>query len=298
MALFGPQYFKTLVAVGGENKKKFQCYATGFLIGFIARKTKDPSKKLYYAFLITNRHVFEDKEYISLRFNKKNGKTRIFRQSLFFPNKETKWLAHPNKKVDIALLNINTRILYENEIDFKFFPEELFAYYNQFEKIGIETGDEVYVLGFPLGMAGVTQNYPCLKWGIISRLDRELKKEQKSFFIDSSIFPGNSGSPVISKPPANALTGTKIVSAVYLLGLVKSYIPYEEALYTHQTKPYTVVSLSRENSGLASVIPMDFARQIFKRWKTKKKRLEKAQEQIQSKPSSNIVPIQTINNKK
>ncbi len=281
MALLNVDFLKSLVAIGIEEKKKFTCLATGFLVGFIARNSKDPAKKQYWIFLVTNRHVFHDKNYVVLRFNTRDGKTKTFKQGLFFPNNEPRWLAHRNKKVDLALLNISPAILQQHSVDYKFLPEEIFAYSKNFKTIGIEVGDTVYILGFPLGLSGKVQNYPCVKWGIVSRKDKEIIKDVKAFLIDSSIFPGNSGGPVIYRPTITHLGETIAVDKPYLLGVVSGYLPYEERLYTHQTNPPSVVSLSRENSGLSFVVPPDFIRQIFRLWISQKKKLEKAQKQAE-----------------
>ena len=285
MALLNAIFLDTLVAIGAtqrtkNGRKKFVCHATGFLIGFIAKDSKDPEKKLYSIFLVTNKHVFSDKTSVSLRFNTKDGKTKIFHQGLRFPqNNELRWLAHRNKNVDLALLNVSPNILKQNSIKYAFLNEEIFAYSRNFKKIGIESGDSLYVLGFPMGISGEIQNYPCVKWGIISRADKEIIKNSKAFLIDSSIFPGNSGGPVIYRPTSLTLENATAVEKPFLLGVVCSYLTYEEQLFTHQTSPPTVVSLSRENSGLSFVVPMDFVRQIFKNWKKQKKKLEKAQKQ-------------------
>ena len=285
MALLNINNLKTLAAIGEIGKrKKFNCLATGFFVGFIAKNSKDQTKKTYYLFLVTNRHVFKDKINIYLRLNKKDGKAKIFKQNLSFDNNEPRWLEHRNKNVDLALLNISPKKLEENDIDFTFFKEEMFSYYKNFKKIGIEVGDETYILGFPLGISGIIQNYACAKWGIISRIDKELIYKKKAFLLDSSIFPGNSGSPVILKPTLESLNGTQAVLNEYLLGVVSGYIPYEEGLYTHQTNPPSLVSLSRENSGLSLVVPIDFIRQIYRRWISKRKKLEKAQKQAQQSP--------------
>lgn len=279
MALLNINFLKSLVAIGFENKKKFKCLASGFLVGFIAKNSKDPTKKTYWIFLVTNRHVFENKQYVDLRFNTKNGRLKVFKQSLFFPDNTPRWLAHRNKKVDLALLNVSPEVLEQNAVDYLFLEEEIFASYKNFIKYGIEIGDAVYVLGFPLGMSGNLQNFACAKWGIISRLDSEIVRERKSFLIDSAIFPGNSGGPVVYRPTITRIGNTSAVSQPYLLGVISGYLTYQEELYTHQTTPPSIVSLSRENSGLSFVVPMDFVRQIFKRWIFEKKKLEKAQKQ-------------------
>ncbi len=287
MALLNPLHLKTVVAIGTLDKRgKFVCQATGFLVGFLAKNSKDPTKRAYYVFLVTNRHVFDGKDGVHLRFNLQNGKSEVVAQALKFPNRELRWLAHPNKKVDLALLNVIPQVLINRSIDYIFFNEELFALQRNFGKLGISVGDEVYALGFPMGFAGVTQNFPYAKIGIISRFDKELLRNNKAFLIDSSIFPGNSGGPVILKPTNISLTNTKPVSSTHLLGAITGYLPYREELYTHQTTPPSVVSLEREHSGLSFVVPMDYVKQIFNRWMKARKRLEKAQESKGDQPIS------------
>lgn len=292
MALLDINFLKSLVAIGIEKKKKFSCLATGFLIGFIAKDSKDPTKKQYWIFLVTNRHVFENKDFVDLRFNTKSGKPKIFRQGLFFPNNEARWLTHKNKKIDLALLNVSPQILEQHSIDFIFLSQEIFAYHRDFTKIGIEAGDTAYVLGFPLGLSGNVQNFACVKWGVISRIDKEIVKETKAFLVDSSIFPGNSGGPVIYRPTITRLNNTPAVGQPYVLGVVSSYLPYEEKLFTHQTNPPSVVSLSRENSGLSFVVPMDFVRQILSRWISENKKLEKVhkakEQQVQQEVKTSL----------
>lgn len=280
MAQLNINNLKTLIAIGDMDKKKFICEATGFLIGFVAKKSGDLTKRTYYVYLVTNRHVFEDKKNVYFRMNKLDGGAAVFKQPLHYSNGEPRWLAHGYEEVDIAMMAIKTRVLQDRKLEFTIFNEEMSAFYRNFKDIGIEVGDEVYVLGFPMGIAGELQNYPYVKWGVISRIDKELVRKTKTFLIDSSIFPGNSGSPVVLKPTKASLQGTKAVSQIYLLGVVSKYLPYVEKLYTLQTKPPSVVSLERENSGLSYVVPMDYVRQIFRQWKAKKKKLEKAQKQI------------------
>jgi len=295
MALLNTNFLKSLVAIGVDKKKKFSCLATGFLVGFIAKDSKDPAKRQYWVFLLTNRHVFEGKKHVDLRFNTKSEKPKIFKQELFFPSNDPRWLAHKNKNVDLALLNVSPAILEQNSVDYIFLPPEIFAYHRNFPKIGIEIGDAVYVLGFPLGISGDVQNFACAKWGMISRTDKEIVRETKAFLIDSAIFPGNSGGPVIYRPAVAKLGNTIAVGQPYLLGVVSGYLPYEEKLFTHQTTPPSVVSLSRENSGLSSVVPMDFVRQIFNSWISKKKKLEKAQKSLKAQKNlKEEIPIREV----
>lgn len=274
MALLNKNHVKSLVSVGTLSAENiFVCDSTSFLIGFLIKETSDTPEPLYRTFLVTNRHVFENRTEVFLRFNTEDGNFKTFRQPLVFSEGETLWLAHPNKEVDLALLNVDPYILKNNSITPSFINEEMFAYFSDFEDVGISVGDDVYVIGFPMGIAGDGQNFPCVKSGVISRIDSEVITKNKAFMIDSSIFPGNSGGPVILKPTIISLDGTVAVGKPFLLGVVSGYIPYIEQLFTHQTNPAQVVSTSRENSGLSYCVPLDYVRDIYNTWLDKQKKL-------------------------
>lgn len=277
MALLNKNHLKSLVAIGSLREGKLVCDSTSFLVGFIAQNSEDISKRLYRMFLVTNRHVFEKRKKVWLRLNTDDGKIKMFEQDLHFPNGDAQWLAHPNPQVDLALLNVSPEVLKKNNIQPFFISEEMFGYSRKFEEIGIAVGDEAYIVGFPMGIAGEEQNHPCVKAGLISRTDEEIIMAKKAFIVDSSIFPGNSGGPVILKPTSLSLTGTKAVSQPYLLGVISSYIPYTDTLYTHQTNPPTAVSTTRENSGLSFCVPIDFVKEIYDSWLEKQKPIKEPQ---------------------
>jgi S1-C subfamily serine protease len=82
-----------------------------------------------------------------------------------------------------------------------------------------------------------------------------LTKANQTFLVDAFVFPGNSGGPVVSKPEALSIEGTKSQNAAYLIGIVQSYVPYQDLAVSLQTKRPRVVF--EENSGLAAVHPVD-----------------------------------------
>lgn len=279
MALLNKNHLKSLVAVGtlsGEGGA-FVCDSTSFLVGFLFKDSANPSERLYTTFLVTNRHVFNGRDIVHLRFNTNDEKLVIFEEALKFPDGQNKWLAHPDPQVDLALLSVSPNVLREHNVLPMFISEEMFASSPDFESIGIAVGDDVYAIGFPMGIAGEEQNYPYVKAGLISRIDKEIILKRKAFIIDSSIFPGNSGGPVILKPTVSFLSDTKAVHQPYLLGVISGYLPYSEKLYTHQTNPPTVVSQTREHSGLSFCVPMEFVKEIYNAWQEKQKPIEEPQ---------------------
>ena len=114
-------------------------------------------------------------------------------------------------------------------------------------------GDEVYTLGFPLGLAGDERNDVIVRQGVVARIGDWYDGRSDSFLIDASVYPGNSGGPVIAKPTLFSYIETRPYPK--LIGMVSGYVPYQDFARSDQTGE--LVSVSTENSGLARVVPMD-----------------------------------------
>lgn len=128
-------------------------------------------------------------------------------------------------------------------------------------ELGITEGDGVYVLGFPMGIVGKERNFVVVRQGSIARIRDVLASSSKEFLVDAFVFPGNSGGPVVVKPEITSIQGTKSLKAAYLIGMVKSYIPYQDAAYSKQTNRPRIIF--EENSGLAEVVPVDSVRETI-----------------------------------
>ena len=147
-------------------------------------------------------------------------------------------------------------------IEYKYFQSDSHvADRGKTTEIGLAEGDGVYVLGFPMGLVGSTRNFVVARQGIIARIQDFLADATDRFLIDALIFPGNSGSPVITKPELASIEGTKNQDRSYLIGVVKDFIPYRDAAISQQTQRPRIVF--EENSGLAEVIPMDAVKKLI-----------------------------------
>ena len=65
---------------------------------------------------------------------------------------------------------------------------------------GITEGDEVYILGYPTGSMYGLRDYPVVRGGMVGQLQGWLNGEHPTFLVSGSVFPGNSGSTVLTKP--------------------------------------------------------------------------------------------------
>jgi len=125
--------------------------------------------------------------------------------------------------------------------------------------LGITEGDFVYTLGFPMQLVGPERNYVIVRGGNIARIQDAIDHRSNEFLIDVFTFPGNSGGPVVTKPEAIALHDTKAVRSAYLIGVIQSYVPYQDVAISAQTQRPRVIF--EENSGLTSVIPIDLVKE-------------------------------------
>ena len=104
-----------------------------------------------------------------------------------------------------------------------------------------------------MAMVGGDKNYVIVRQGIIARIQDWYDDAAKSYLIDSSVFPGNSGGPVLAKPTLHTY-GTAI-SRAKLIGMVSGYVSFQDVTRSDQTG-LPMLALE-ENSGLANVVPVD-----------------------------------------
>lgn len=126
--------------------------------------------------LVTNRHIVENASgeeiYILPPFSEAIYSCKIRDGS------ERLWVA--NKNYDISIIKVDSEIptsLHLSDI----------ADYDYMNK-NIHLGDNIFILGFPFGM-----EIPNLRDGLLFYNPNDKYEE---FFINASIFPGDSGSPV------------------------------------------------------------------------------------------------------
>jgi hypothetical protein len=261
---------------------------TGFLYGYLAKNDPDPTKREYGVYLVTNRHVIED-HVKGQRFLKMNEQSahltgqcgdakpddtvitvRINPPSASaegrqFPLPIDKWFFHPNKEVDIAAVRLNATFLKDQGLLNAFFSnDEIGANKEKLKSKAVSAGDGVFVLGFPMNLAGVQRNYVIVRHGCIARISDMLEGTSSDFLLDTFIFPGNSGGPVILKPEAISITGTPSQNNAYLIGIVRAYIPYTDTAISPQTGRPRISF--EENSGLAEVLPIDDIDQAIRSW--------------------------------
>lgn len=251
---------KTTIFLGNLSaKKKPNFYATGFLLLI---------QGIYH--LATAKHVVLDPDTgkfnrgIRMFFNLKNG--RVCSRSLDQMKKDyqVKWIFHENDEVDIAVIPIS---LEEHEDDVLTIPEDMFLSIDDLSEVY-----DIFFLAYQPGTQPQKRISPIIRSGIISLIN-----EDKTFYIDASAFPGNSGSPVFLKPvPVRFSRKGDVAQAPVssgdiemgpdpqggkFIGIVGEYIPYQEIAVSTQSRRARVIF--EENTGLSRVWSVSFIREIL-----------------------------------
>ncbi|MBI4210230.1 MAG: trypsin-like peptidase domain-containing protein [Candidatus Diapherotrites archaeon] len=244
-----PDWQKTVVYLGQEIKdqegaKKIQI-GTGALL------------QVSGVFcLITCKHVIIDengkfRENLFAAFNSKSGTVIERKIDDIKRGFSAEWHFHANKDVDIAVIGFGLDV--END-DVKTIESASFLDIKE-----LNVADDIFLLGFQPGLS-TAKIKPIVRNGIISRIE-----EDRTFYIDASVFPGNSGSPVLLKPSPIAIKEKGIqFGATHLgrfIGICSEYIPYQDIAVSVQTRRPRIIF--EENTGLAKVWSIDIIKEIL-----------------------------------
>jgi hypothetical protein len=213
---------------------------TGFLVA------REIGKDKVRVFLCTNKHVLNLKKElrdnatkVTLHLNVKEVGGKIFGKPyelpLISPDGIKRWKEHPETDVDVLAFDVTDLIVTLPEMEKKWADYSLFADIKVLSEQNITIGDEIMVVGYPLGYRQGDSNFPIVRQGIIASqigekfIEERIKDGKKitrvfrGFLIDGGLIPGSSGSPVVLKPVTGRIIGNQIItgeSKPYLLGIV------------------------------------------------------------------------------
>lgn len=262
MALIPPNYIDCVVAIGADSSQgERRWIASGFFYGAMIKDFGEGQAR-YQTYLITNRHVFEKLATAYIRCNPKgNSPAQEFPLSLVDDKGAPLWFAHSNSDIDVAVAPVQFKRLVDEGMQVSVFKNNTdVGTIETLNSRGVTEGDFAYVLGFPMEQVGVERNTVIVRSGTIARIRDALSNANHSFLVDASVFPGNSGGPVILKPEAGSIQGTQAQDKALLIGIATAYIPYHERAISEQTGEPRVIF--RENSGLASVHVIDYVEEL------------------------------------
>jgi hypothetical protein len=258
---------------GAPQQTKWLTEGTGFLYGSfteIDSSVPPPNNKRYRVFLVTAKHVVQEHcarlhTDLDVRLNAKDPSKGG--QGFSIPNQppagEGGWFFHPDPKIDIAVVVVDLNKAKQQGFEPDWFASDAHAANKEkLKSLEVSAGDGIFALGFPMNLAGEQRNYVIVREGVIARISEMLDGASQTFMVDSFVFPGNSGSPVVLRPEILSIAGTKSQNTAYLIGIVLSYIPYQDVAISPQTGRARISF--EENSGLAQVLPVDYIDETIK----------------------------------
>jgi len=101
------------------------------------------------------------------------------------------WTRHPDR--DVAVMAIKA----PPEFARAAIPVSWLAETTTFEERRLTPGDEMIAMGFPRGLSSNRAGFPILRFGRVSSYPLWPVAEFPTFLLDFTVFPGNSGGPVI-----------------------------------------------------------------------------------------------------
>lgn len=258
MSIISSMFKNAVVPIGIKQADSTIAWiGTGFLV------VKELSPGLFNPFLISNKHVLAGCNSFIFAM-KEIASENVKNLEVATVDKDGKPLfrVHPNLSIDIAVLPIDAAYITKERVVFPAFDIDKNAMTSsELRAAGVDDGSLVYMLGFTLGLVNITSKSPLCRLGCISRMSEQQIQEQLNILVDIQIFPGNSGSPIILRPELISVDGSKALSRSVLVGIVHSYLPYQDRLISDQTQK--VVEVRSENSGIALVHPVEFIREII-----------------------------------
>jgi len=211
---------------------------TGFLV------SRQVGGKRQFVFLVTNKHISK------------------------------RLVLHSDPKIDVAAIALDQELLSTNNIDLVSFDTSFLLPFNKIiseETSGTGLGDQVFALGYPLGITSLNTNYPIAKGGYIAsvpgqefRIDVPTLNRQgqqvkatiqgKIVIVDGLIVPGNSGGPVIIPAETKVRVNPESKQFQY------SSMPTQNLVIG-------IVSTGLGTSGLTAVVSSDYILDLINTYK-------------------------------
>jgi len=268
-----------------DNKKEDIPVGSGFLIGVRTEKNS------LFSYFVTAKHVVVpilsgNKITLKLRFSNANGKGGeiIPFQTDMYIGKQ--WLEHKNKNVDLAVIPIglfNNKEIEAAGVKWVMYTvtsptAKFFATADWIKIHEVTQGYKVFTVGLsPFIYNRAEKNLVLSRFGTISFL---MEKEfdfppplnwgvQKVYFVDCPTFGGNSGGPVYLYSECSQCSGFIPETRVSLLGIMTGFIPSalrkayvevpeKELTKTKKKELRKKVEVDLENTGIASIVPVDY----------------------------------------
>ena len=208
--------------IGAYNTK---AQGSGFFYNALA--DKDPTIEGQWlevkgTWLVTNRHValpkVNDKEILpdTFIFNLRqivNDEVQWLPISLNQAEYQRRLKLHSNADIDVALIDVGDLIMekIKSGVSVMNYAGVTSEHLPQNSQTSINVGDDILVAGYPRGFYDMKNKFPIVKSGVIASKWGSHFNGNPYFLIDAKLFPGSSGSVVLTKPQYVAVINEKLM---------------------------------------------------------------------------------------
>jgi len=199
-------FFSTVRIVTEEKNSDKISIGTGFIIS-VPVKGEEHKVGLY---LVSNRHVLKNPDdRLKITFHRGNKGRLKLGNFVNIQNDSFNqvYIDHIDPKVDLACLNITNLVYNDPEIFYKSMRYDMLS---DFSETDLLPGASVWFVGYPENRYDISHNLPILRKGSIASIPKIDYNSRKEFVIDAQVFPGSSGSPLL----------TKIIPECRILGVI------------------------------------------------------------------------------
>ena len=228
-------------------------FGTVFILG---EPIPDMEGRVAYV-LFTARHVLDkiEKDTAILWLRKKNNnKYEKVSYDIRVRNKGTPlWKNHPD--VDLSCMRISLPKI----ADVSLLTTDLIATDEFIEKYEIHPGEDLLVLGYPLGAGSNEAGFPVLRSGRIASFPLLPTKDNKTFLLDFEVFPGNSGGPVFIKSRNRAYGGSTHIGIIsQVMGIVSG-----EKFIPQKVETLDEITIKKHKLSLAVIVHASFMKELL-----------------------------------
>lgn len=194
--------------------------ATGFFLKFSNKNDK---------FLVTNKHVVENKKNIVISFST-NLKEAVYGY-MEYPFKNA--YMHPDTTVDLCILKL-TNLFFQHKstiknIHNKYISDKMIITENEVKKLNYI--EDVIMFGAPRSIYDTSQSLSIAFKGSTATPIYKFYADKKDFLLDIPSYPGSSGSPIFlcNEEVMSDFNKTKLLGIFYMA----HHDPNDENVYLH-----------------------------------------------------------------